>query len=218
MDVDKLRATLLAESDSVIAEQQAKYMRGQFEYVGVKTPLRSQLARPFLASWKTLNHDDLIMVVRQLWAQPERDFRYIGAELLFRHAKGKNPTLSDTDVEFLGELICDQPWWDITDNLDRTIDLIATSEQMVDWAQRESFWLRRVAIIHQLKRKSDTDTALLEQIITLNLGSKEFFINKAIGWALREYSKTDAAWVRAFIANHQGKLALLSVREGSKYL
>lgn len=118
----------------------------------------------------------------------------------------------------LTTLITNQPWWDITDNLDRTVGIIATKQQMLDWAQRSNFWLRRVAIIHQLKRKSATDTDLLVQIIILNLGSQEFFINKAIGWALREYSKTDPGWVNAFIMTHRDHMATLTVREASKYL
>ena len=121
-------------------------------------------------------------------------------------------------MDFLGELITDQPWWDITDNLDRTVGLIATPAQMLAWAQHDSLWLRRVAIIHQLRRKHTTDTELLAAIIMLNCGSTEFFINKAIGWALRDYSKTNAKWVEAFIDKYIDRLAALSVREGSKYL
>jgi 3-methyladenine DNA glycosylase AlkD len=77
-------------------------------------------------------------------------------------------------------------------------------------------WLRRSSIIFQLHLKKDTDTMLLAEAIEKNLGSKEFFINKAIGWALREYSKTDPEWVRAFISSHE--LAPLSVKEASKYI
>jgi 3-methyladenine DNA glycosylase AlkD len=82
----------------------------------------------------------------------------------------------------------------------------------------ENIWLRRIAIDHQLARKDKTDTALLEQIIVNNLGQREFFINKAIGWSLREYSKTNPDWVRGFIEQHKDGLSPLSVREGSKYL
>ena len=85
------------------------------------------------------------------------------------------------------------------------------------WATDENIWIRRCAIEHQLGRKENTDTALLTEIIEANLKSTEFFINKAIGWALRDYSKTDPDWVRNFIATHPG-LSTLSVREGSKYV
>ncbi|MDR1185160.1 MAG: DNA alkylation repair protein [Coriobacteriales bacterium] len=89
---------------------------------------------------------------------------------------------------------------------------------LLAWSTEESIWLRRLAIDHQLLRKEQTDTALLEQIIVNNLGQKEFFINKAIGWSLREYGKTDATWVRKFLERHKDGLATLSVREASKYL
>ena len=79
-------------------------------------------------------------------------------------------------------------------------------------------WVRRLAIDHQLQRKESTDVELLSSIIEANLGSGEFFIDKAIGWALRDYSKTDPEWVRAFIAEHRRDMAALAVREASKYL
>jgi 3-methyladenine DNA glycosylase AlkD len=89
---------------------------------------------------------------------------------------------------------------------------------MLTWSVDDDLWLRRIAIDHQLLRKDQTDTALLEEIIVANLGQQEFFINKAIGWALRDYSKTDPGWVRAFIERHRDDLAPLSVREAGKYL
>jgi len=86
------------------------------------------------------------------------------------------------------------------------------------WSTDDNIWLRRVAIDHQLLRKQHTDTALLETIICNNLGQKEFFINKAIGWALRDYSKTNPEWVQGFIGRHRHEMAKLSLREASKYL
>lgn len=87
---------------------------------------------------------------------------------------------------------------------------------MLAWAQDPDFWVRRTAIEFQLGLKTETDSELLGKIIDLNLGSQEFFINKAIGWALRDYSKTNLAWVKGYIASRQ--LSLLSRREGSKYI
>ena len=89
---------------------------------------------------------------------------------------------------------------------------------MLEWSLDEDFWLRRIAIDHQLGRKEKTNTELLEKILVNNLGSREFFINKAIGWSLRDYSKTDPEWVRDFIRTYGEKMDKLSVREGSKYL
>jgi 3-methyladenine DNA glycosylase AlkD len=89
---------------------------------------------------------------------------------------------------------------------------------MLAWSVDDNIWLRRIAIDHQLLRKEKTDTALLEAIIENNFGQKEFFINKAIGWSLRDYSKTNPEWVRAFVEKYRDKLAPLSIKEASKYI
>ena len=89
---------------------------------------------------------------------------------------------------------------------------------MLEWSTDEDFWVRRIAIDHQLCRKERTNTELLEKILVNNFGSSEFFINKAIGWSLRDYSKTNPDWVRNFVETHKDKMAKLSIREASKYL
>jgi 3-methyladenine DNA glycosylase AlkD len=114
-------------------------------------------------------------------------------------------------------------WWDMIDGLDRIIGSIAftddrVNELMLKWSKDSDFWVRRVAIDHQIGRKDKTDTKLLETILVNNFGSNEFFINKAIGWSLREYSKTNAEWVAKFIEKYRSRMAPLSIREGSKYI
>ena len=89
---------------------------------------------------------------------------------------------------------------------------------MLDWAKDENIWIRRTAIEYQLNKKEKTNTDNLEKILKLNFGSNEFFINKAIGWALREYSKTDPKWVADFIEKNREKMSPLTIREGSKYI
>jgi 3-methyladenine DNA glycosylase AlkD len=89
---------------------------------------------------------------------------------------------------------------------------------MLRWSTDSDFWIRRVAIDHQIGRKEKTDETLLEAILINNFGSKEFFINKAIGWSLREYSKTNPHWVNKFIEKYRSQMASLSIREASKYL
>ncbi len=91
-------------------------------------------------------------------------------------------------------------------------------ELMVAWSLDGNLWIRRTAIEHQLAMKKKTDTELMEIILTNNFGSKEFFINKAIGWVLREYSKTDPGWVRGFLERHRPEMANLSIREAEKYI
>ena len=89
---------------------------------------------------------------------------------------------------------------------------------MLSWSLDENMWMRRLAIDHQLNRKNQTNKELLGEIIVHNLNSDEFFINKAIGWSLREYSKTNPTWVKAFIKEHQEDMSKLSIKEAGKYL
>lgn len=180
-------------------------MRGKFEFLGVKTPDRRRASKSFIAS-----HGP--QVVPDLWAEPEREFQYVGADVLW----AKTSQLSSTDVEWLGGFVQQKSWWDTVDALAKTIGQVATAQQMLAWSVADNLWLRRVAIIHQLRRKASTDADLLARIIVNNVGSTEFYINKAIGWALREYSKTDADWVREFVATHE--LSRLSQREALKRL
>ncbi|MDR1589445.1 MAG: DNA alkylation repair protein, partial [Oscillospiraceae bacterium] len=92
------------------------------------------------------------------------------------------------------------------------------NDTLIAWSADGNFWLRRIAIDHQLKRKEKTDATLLERVIVNNFGQTEFFVNKAIGWSLREYSKTNPGWVRGFIERHRNAMAPLSIKEASKYI
>ena len=89
---------------------------------------------------------------------------------------------------------------------------------MIDWSKDENIWLKRTAIEHQLGLKDKTDTKLLEQIIINSFGNNEFFVNKAIGWALRDYSKTNSKYVKDFINKYKDKMNSLSIKEASKYI
>ena len=112
---------------------------------------------------------------------------------------------------------------DTIDGLDRIVGNIAFFDErinnlMLEWSTDDDFWVRRIAIDHQLCRKDKTNTQLLEKILVNNFGSSEFFINKAIGWSLRDYSKTNPDWVRNFVETYKDKMDKLSIREASKYL
>lgn len=127
------------------------------------------------------------------------------------------------DVPRIKTIALEESWWDTIDGLDRVVGHIALKYSEVNnillkWSEDENIWLRRIAIDHQLTRRNKTDTELLEKILVNNFGQSEFFINKAIGWSLRDYSKTNPEWVRDFIQRYQDKLAPLSIKEGSKYI
>lgn len=127
------------------------------------------------------------------------------------------------DLKRLELYVQTKQWWDTIDVLDTVIGQIGLSDKrvdqlMLDWSQASDFWLRRIAIDHQRGRKEKTKQELLAKIIDNNLNREEFFINKAIGWALRDYSKTNPPWVKEFLASRKNGLAKLSLREASKYL
>ena len=204
-------------ADPEKAASMSAYMRDQFAYLGIPAPARKELSREFLkgADKKAVDWD----FVFECWEQPEREFQYLGADYLAKRGRLMGPD----DVAKLRTLIITKSWWDTVDALDVLVGGIAlrhpeVNAVLLEWSGDENFWLRRTAIDHQLGRKEKTDTELLEKIIVNNLGQTEFFINKAIGWSLREYSKTDAGWVRGFIEKYGDRMAALSIKEASKYI
>ena len=200
------------------ARQMSAYMRNLFPFLGIQTPKRRELSREFLKEARKKQAIDWEFVKR-CWAKEEREYQYLALDYLKRMEKW----LTARDTVKLKELALDKSWWDTVDVIDKLIGNIALNhpkinEKLLEWSVADNIWLRRIAINHQRGRKEKTDTQLLEKVIVNNLGQTEFFIQKAIGWALREYSKTDPEWVRRFIKKHEGKMAPLSIREASKYL
>jgi 3-methyladenine DNA glycosylase AlkD len=195
----------------------AAYMKNQFAFLGLQKPQRAALSRSFLAKKKKEAQVDWDFIFRS-FDMPEREFQYLAVDYLI-NVKGR---LGADDLGHIETLICTKPWWDTVDLLAGVAgDIVLRHEEAKDetiakWMQSDHLWLRRVSILFQLKYKTKTDTAFLSRAILHNCNTKEFFLNKAIGWALREYSKTNAEWVRQFIRKH--KLSALSVREASKYL
>ena len=216
------------------AEKQAAYLRHQFEFIGLKTPERRLLAKDFLKEKKADKQIDWELVF-EFWNLPEREFQYLALDYLHQMKKW----LIFDDMEKIKKLTVSKSWWDTVDALDELVGhLLLTGRKQAtendstayeqvktlvkEWAQAENFWLRRIAIDCQLSFKNQTDLELLSYTIEKNLlGSSfadEFFITKAIGWALRDLAKTNSAWVIKFIEEHENKMAKLSIREASKHL
>lgn len=216
------------------AEKQAAYLRHQFEFIGLKTPERRLLAKDFLKEKKADKQIDWELVF-EFWNLPEREFQYLALDYLHQMKKW----LIFDDMEKIKKLTVSKSWWDTVDALDELVGhLLLTGRKQAtendstayeqvktlvkEWAQAENFWLRRIAIDCQLSFKNQTDLELLSYNIEKNLlGSSfadEFFITKAIGWALRDLAKTNSAWVIKFIEEHENKMAKLSIREASKHL
>ena len=131
--------------------------------------------------------------------------------------------LTENDLPKLERLVVTKSWWDTVDILDRVVGSLVYDKPelekiILQWSLSDNIWLRRVAIDHQLLRKENTNVQLMEKILLNNLDRTEFFINKAIGWALRDYSKTNSTWVAGFIEKNKERMTELSIKEASKYL
>jgi 3-methyladenine DNA glycosylase AlkD len=216
--MEELIKTFYANRDPQRAIGMAAYMKDQFSFLGIPRPERSTLQKDFIKRARRQGKVEWQDVYR-LWDLPEREFQYAALDYLVA-LKDK---LQSADIYHLQTLIVLKSWWDTVDKLAASpVGSICLKHPevvqncLLPWADSDNIWLARTAILFQLKFKSKTDTDVLSSIIKPNSNSKEFFINKAIGWALREYSKTNREWVREFIDTHT--LAPLSVREASKYL
>mgnify|MGYP000875360207 CR=1 FL=1 len=217
MNVEELVKELKAVANPDDAVAMRAYMRNKFDFLGVKTPARRKLSKAFFKQ----QTDSVIDwdFINEAWNNPYRELQYAALDYLEIRKKFLTPS----DLPRLKKLAQTKSWWDTIDFLDRLVGSIITrfpetKEIILAWSCDEDFWLRRLAIGHQLLRKEETNTELLEKILVNNLDQTEFFINKAIGWALRDYSKTNPDWVRDFIHRHRAEMAALSIREGSKYL
>lgn len=217
MEYEQVIKSFYGNADAGQAAKMSAYMRDQFPFLGIPTPERKKLSRDF---YKSADRQVVVWdFVFRCWELPEREFQYLAVDYLIL----LKAALTPADIPNLREIAVSKSWWDTIDGLDILVGDIAfrypqVNEILLKWSVDENFWLRRMAIDHQLIRKGKTDTALLEQILVNNLGQTEFFINKAIGWSLRDYSKTNPDWVRGFLERHGSEMAPLSIREASKYL
>jgi 3-methyladenine DNA glycosylase AlkD len=201
------------------AEPMKKYMKDHFPFLGIKSPLRKELEKQFFQETGLLKEPFNQEFISELWAKEEREYQYTALVYMEKSLK----KLEKTDLPFMEELITMKSWWDTVDAIaPKQVGKIAenfpevVAETIDGWAIDDNLWLRRAALLFQLKYKAATNEELLYQYIRQNAASKEFFIQKAIGWVLREYAKTNPVSVKKFIEGT--KLAPLSVREGSKYL
>jgi 3-methyladenine DNA glycosylase AlkD len=218
MSYEELFAEFEKNADAEKALGMSAYMRDQFKYLGINTPLRRSISKKFLTAAKKLEAADWEFI-HVCWNKPYREYQYLAVDYL----GAVKATLIPADVQKIKEIAIVKSWWDTIDGLNMVIGDIALrypemSSILLEWSLDSNKWLRRIAIDHQLLRKSKTDTELLARIIENNFGTDEFFINKAIGWSLREYSKTNPDWVQNFIARFKDRMSKLSIREASKYV
>ncbi|MRI01891.1 DNA alkylation repair protein [Kriegella sp. EG-1] len=208
-----------AVSNSELASIQKAYLRNQFEFFGIKTPERRIAQKPFLVKEYLPSKENLDPLIRTLWNKPQREFHYFAQELAYKYRK----QLDIEDIILFEFMVITKSWWD-------TVDFIATNlisdyfkkfpnqRDVITrkWIASNNIWLQRCCLLFQLKWKDNIDNLFLEKTICSLLGSKEFFINKAIGWILRQYSRTNPNWVLDFVS--RTNLHSLSKKEALRLL
>lgn len=214
----RLRKKLIENSDPELARQMESYMRNKFKFYGLKTPERRKSYHDLIKLEKANKKIDW-KFLDQAWADEHREAQYFVCNYLIALEK----YLKFEDIDHIFNYVKSKQWWDTIDSLIKPIGKLGlrderVNELMLAWSKDDDFWVRRVAIEHQLLRKDKMNVELLNAILENSLGSSEFFINKAIGWALRDYSKTNPDWVENFIRKHHTEMATLSIKEGRKYL
>ncbi len=204
--------------DSEKASAMSAYMKNKFDFYGIPSPERKELCKDFIKSEKAAKGIDWELLDK-CYEDNHREMQYLVYDYLLAMKK----YLSYEDIDKIKTYITAKSWWDTIDFLCKVIGDIGlrdnrVSRMMIDWSKSDNIWLKRTAIQHQLTYKDKTNTELLEEIIQNCLDTDEFFVNKAIGWALREYSKTSPEWVKVFISKYQNEFSSLSIKEASKYI
>lgn len=218
--VEKLYIFYQKYGDDFIAEKQARYMRNQFLFFGLMNDRRKELWQEFQNREGKLDPSLCMAFALHCLKYPERELWYTAMQVVKEHKK----MLQMKDYCHLRDIIVKSNWWDIVDIISiHGVGFLYLHYPLVrpdidQWIYDENVWLRRAALIYQIGYKSATDEFVLYRNILLVCHEKEFFIRKAIGWALREYSKHKPESVRKFIDENRDKLAPLSIREGEKYV
>lgn len=215
--IDDLRHALTSVADVTKAPSMAAYMKDRFVFLGVPAPERKTAQRPFVSAGGQLVSAELLDLAGECWAQPEREFQYSGIDLLARWVA----TLKSDDLPRVETLIRTSSWWDTVDALASNVvgPMVAADPGLAEVMDRwidDDLWVARTAILHQLKWRERTDAERLFGYVDRRSADTDFFIRKASGWALREYSKTDPDAVRIFVADRGERLSGLTRREALK--
>lgn len=213
-----VRAALVPLADPKRAAGMRAYMRNQFEYLGVSMPDHRAAVAPLVKSFSPTDGVELRAAAEGLWQLREREYQYVAVGLLGRHQEA----LSLNDLPWLLDLVQQKSWWDTVDSLVKAIGQVVRragvkGRRAMDAAVRhENFWVRRIAMLHQLGLRNELDTARLFRYAELLAEEKEFFIRKAIGWALRDYAWHDWQAVEKFLISTPASFSGLTVREARK--
>jgi len=199
--------------------QMEQYMKHNFKFLGIKKSSTAPLIRELFKTYGLPESNEATKeIVTACFNEEAREYHYIGMIILNKCSK----FFDGDDLDYIKSLILKHTWWDSVDTISPNIlgDIVKRSPHvkatLLEWCHSDNFWLRRAALLHQLKFKDEMDIPLLEQMIDILKDEREFFIRKAIGWILREYSKTDADYVVQYVK--ATPLSNLSANEALKWL
>ena len=218
MKLSGLITELEENRNELLAESMSKYMQDKFRFLGVRGATRTEIYKKYFPDARKSKAIDWDFI-ENCWNKEEREFQYV----VVYYLKAMQRFLKREDISRLKYLIVTKSWWDSVDLLAKVVGSLVIriegyDQIMLEWSEDSNIWLRRAAILYQLSLKDKVDEQILDKILVNNLGDNEFFINKAIGWALRDYSKFNPEWVREFIKINKDNMANLSIREARKYI
>ena len=201
------------------ADRMSSYLKNQFEFYGIKQGPRRQVVKDILKS-DLPNYDDVPELIQEMYSRNEREWHYSAIDLMLKYKK----LWKSSDIDLVEWMCVNHSWWDTVDGISIWIagELLGRHKDLApqrpnEWIESDNLWLQRMAIIFQLKYRNELDFELLKRYILRRADSKEFFIQKASGWALREQSKYQPNDVIAFAEAHP-ELAALTKREALRLI
>jgi 3-methyladenine DNA glycosylase AlkD len=218
--LERLTPALESNRDPRRAAEITAYMRGQFAFIGIGSAARDALMLHAADGLGMPSECDLSDLALACWKRADRDYQHVACRMLRRHTS----VLTPSSLAVLERLITTKSWWDTVDELATHVvgSLVKRNPKLAKtmdaWIASENIWLARTAILHQTRYKGDTDEERLFAYCRCRAPDTEFFIRKAIGWALREYGKTNPAAVKQFVADNEAALSGLSKREALKHV
>jgi len=219
ISLNQLSTILESHGNSEYADAMRAYMKNKFDFLGIKTPLRRQITNEFMAQSKMLSHDELIDLLDYLWDQEYREYQMLGLDIMMKNKR----KFHHEDISEVENWLIRGSWWD-------TVDMIASNvvgdiaqrypdqkdEYLEKWILADNMWLNRTCLIFQLKYKEEMDLERLFRYILIVNSDSRFFIQKAIGWSLRQASRFFPEEISGFIDTQN--LSNLAIREGTKYI
>jgi 3-methyladenine DNA glycosylase AlkD len=217
--LNEIKKIFAANANATIAKGAKAYLLNQFEFYGIKTPLRRELSKTFYKAHTIKDHTELSILVKECFGEPQRELHYFAIELLGHHEK----LWSKKTLPLIEWMITHNSWWDSVDSTNTHVISKFfltfpefTQEYTFKWNRSSNKWLKRMSILFQLTYHEKTNIVLLTEYIEHCQLEEDFFIRKAIGWALRTYAYTDPKWVVKFVKTHP-QLSNLSKREALKH-